>query len=375
MNTEVRCGSCGALIPASNVDTQRELATCGQCGRLMDLRRTGGDPAPARGPATAERARPPIQLPEGMSLTTTGTNLVIRRRWLRAKHWLLLALFTTAGAGVAYWWSTAGASVWLVIGTLFVVSWNFNLAGMFFNSTVVTADAAGVTVNHGPLPSLFARNASVQRQDIDQLYAGAHGARFAVLARLKSGRDQRLIAPLISPEQALFVEQQLERILGLADFPIPDELSWDGKSPAGAKAGAALVLLIPAFIAAILALFFVVSHTEVSGRLQAKAALGSWAFAANDCSSGQRESFDGVVLTATGDPHAVRVVRDPVRGSLLVIASAGQPNRVIAQDSCSRFQVNVNRTNTNINDIWVVDGNLSVECEQLAGSVVFEGCH
>jgi hypothetical protein len=64
-----------------------------------------------------------------------------------------------------------------------------------------------------------------------------------------------------------------------------------------------------------------------------------------------------------------------VRGSLLVIASAGQPNRVIAQDSCSRFQVNVNRTNTNINDIWVVDGNLSVECEQLAGSVVFEGCH
>jgi hypothetical protein len=81
------------------------------------------------------------------------------------------------------------------------------------------------------------------------------------------------------------------------------------------------------------------------------------------------------VLTATGHPRTVRVVRDPVHGSLLVIVSAGRPNVVIAQDSCSRFQVNVNRTNTSINDIWAVDGNLSVECEQLSGSVVFEGCH
>jgi hypothetical protein len=378
MTTEIHCKDCQAVIAPANIDTQRDLATCGQCGRLMDLRRVPRPALAAEASKTA-RARPPVELPAGMSVST-GVKVVIRRRWLRAKHWLLLALFGGAGAYVAYLWSSIEPNAWLVIGTLFVLSWNFNVAAMFLNSTTVTADAQRVDVRHGPLPSLFARQASVEKAQIEQLYSGSYGPRFAVMAKLKSGRILPLVTPLITAEQALFVEQQLERILGLADFRIEGELNdpgvdLAGKPAPGAASGAVLALLIPALIAGVVALFFFIARTEVSGRLQAKGALGNWTFTPDDCASGQREGFGGVVLSSSRESKELRLVRDPVRGNLLVVVTPGQPNQVLAGEGCARFQAIANRTDTSINDIWVVQGSLSIDCPDLSGSLKFDGCH
>jgi hypothetical protein len=312
-----------------------------------------------------------------------GERVVIRRRWLRAKHWFLLCLFGGAGLYVAYLWATIGANGWLVVGTLFVASWNYNLLAAFVNSTIVSAGSDGVTVRHGPLPSLFARRAAVAKADIAQLFSTTYGAHFAVAVKPKSGGMKRLVAPLVTAEQALFVERELERVLGLVDAPVPGELGADGetlqlegKSPRGASSGAGLALAIPVLIAAILGLFFVLTKTEVSGRLSASGALGSWTFEPDDCSSGQREGFGGVVLAADkARGLVVRVVQDPVRGKLVVVAAGGRPNRVIDAAACSRFDVSVIRTSTSINDIWAMDGKLALECRELSGSVTFEGCH
>jgi hypothetical protein len=311
-----------------------------------------------------------------------GERLVIRRRWLRAKHWFLLAIFAAAAVYVVYLWATLGTSAWLVIGTLFVLSWNYNVAAAFVNSTVVSAGADGVTVRHGPLPSLFARNASADKSTIAQLYSMKLGALYAVVANLKSGNSLKLVAPLITPEQALFVEQQLERTLGLVDVTVAGELGSDaltridGKTPAGAASGAVLALAIPALIAATVGLFLFVASSDASGKLQASGTLGSWVFEPDACSSGQHEGFGGVILTSKAHPgRVVRVVRDPVRGSLVVVASQGAPNHVIGSDSCSRFDVSVVRTDTSINDIWAMDGRMTLECKSLSGSATFEGCH
>ena len=318
-----------------------------------------------------------------MSVEGAGARVVIRRRWLRPKHWFLLVLFAAAAAYVAYLWTTVEASAWLVIGTVFVVMWNFSTAAMFLNSTVVTADANSVTVRHGPFPSLFARRAAVTKPHLEQLYSAKYGALFAVMAKLTSGQSLTLVAPLITAEQALFVEQELERALGLVDFAVEGELgteggtsSMQGKSPKGAASGAALTFVIPALIASIVGLFLFIAGTDVSGRLQAGGALGSWTFEPDDCVSGQREGFGGVVLNSSAHrERVVRIVRDPVRGGLIVVASAGRPNHVLSGESCKRLDVAVERTNTNINDIWAVDGSVTLECNDLSGSVVFKGCH
>lgn len=383
MTHPVHCSSCQAIIAPANIDTQRELATCGQCGRLMDLRQAQAPSVAKTDTSGRPRIRASVTLPDGMSVTTTATEVVIRRRWLRTKHWFMLALFASAAAYVGYLWATVGASGWLVVATLFAVSYNYNLISMFVNGTAVTAAADGVRVQHGPLPSLFARNAAVQKSDIEQLYSAKHGALFAVLAKLKSTETIRLVAPLITAEQALFVEQRLEMTLGLVDFAIEGELgndavpvNVDGKQPSGGSSGAALALAIPALIAGIIGVFIVATNTEVSGRFQASGELGSWTFQPDGCISGQREGFGGVVLTASTDSsRQARIVQDPVRGSLVVMASSGQPNRVFDGKACKRFDVNVRRTNTSINDIWAMDGNVAIECGDLTGAVKFETCH
>jgi hypothetical protein len=229
---------------------------------------------------------------------------------------------------------------------------------------------------------LFGRNRSLEKRNIEQLYAATYGALFAVQAKLKGGHTLRLVAPLVTADQALFIEQELERALGLVDVAIAGELGsegvrLDGKSPAGARSGAFLAVAAPLLLAGIPVLFFITAaSTEVTGRLQASGALGSWVFEPDDCVSGQREGFGGVVLTASKQPErVVRVVKDPVRGQLVVVASPQKPNHVLSRESCSRLDASAERTSTNINDIWVVDGKMTLECTDLSGSVTFEGCH
>lgn len=385
MAYEVHCGSCQAVIGPANIDEQRELATCTRCGRLTDLRRAPQASAEARPDPAKPRARPPVQLPDGMSMTTLPDKLVIRRRWLRQKHWFLLCIIGGAGAYVAYLWTTLEPSAWLVLGTLFVLSWNYNLAAMFLNSTVITAAGDGVSVQHGPLPSLFARNAAAVKSQIEQLYAAKFGAAYSVEAKLSSGQPLRLVAPLITSDQALFVEQTLERALGVADFAVEGELGGelgtapvnvDGKPPAGARSGSALAILIPLFVVSMVGLFIFISTPDVSGRLQAAGTLGTWSFEADDCDSGQLEGFGGVTLKSSkARGRVVRLVKDPVRGNLVVVASPGAPNHVISSETCPGLVVNVRRGNTNINDVWTQDGNVRLQCPELAGSVTFEGCH
>jgi len=377
---DVRCSSCQAVIGPANIDLQREIATCTRCGRLTDLR---GAPATAQGAPAAPRARRPVQLPFGMSMTTMPNRLVIRRRWLRRKHWFLLCIIGAAGAYVAYLWTALEPNAWLILGTIFVLSWNYNLAAMFVNSTVITAAGDDVSVQHGPLPTPFARNASATKSQIEQLYSATFGAAFAVQAKLKSGEPLRLVAPLVAAEQAMFVEQSLERALGLVDFAVEGELGSDavavvvdGKQPAGARSGVALALAIPLLIAGTVGLFLLAASSEVSGRLQAAGGLGTWSFDPDECNSGQHEGFGGVILKSSKNPEqVVRVVRDPVRGNLVVVASPGKPNHVITVETCPQLVVNVRRGNTNINDIWTQDGNLALECNELSGKVTFEGCH
>jgi hypothetical protein len=381
--TDVRCKNCQAVIDPANIDWERELASCARCGRLMDLRRErAAAPEKASPEPGKPRVRIPVDLPVGMSVASVaGERLVIRRRWLRQKHWFMLFLFVAAALYVGYLWATIGANAWLVIGTLFVLSWNYNLVAMFVNSTIVTADADKVTVRHGPIPSLFGRNRSLEKRSIEQLYAATYGALFAVQAKLKGGHTLTLVAPLVTADQALFIEQELERALGLVDMAIAGELgsegvSLAGKRPAGASSGAFLTLAVPLLIAGIAMLFFITASTEVTGRLQASGALGSWVFEPDDCVSGQREGFGGVVLTASKQPErVVRVVKDPVRGELVVVAAPGKPNHVLSGNSCSRLDASAERTNTSYNDIWLVNGKMTLECNDLSGSVTFEGCH
>jgi len=308
--------------------------------------------------------------------------ITIRRRWLRGKHWIFLLVCAAASVGVALLWQNQGLTGWSVVATLFVLSWDYNVTTMFVNSTVIRADRAGVDVKHGPLPSLFGLGQRLAREQVKQLFAASFGKLFAVKAQLVDGKELNLVRPLVSAEQALFVEQQLEKSLGITDFAVEGEiegasqLTLDGKPVTGARSGAALGCLIPVFIGGAIALFFFVAQSEVSGMLQASGPLGSWKFEPDDCGSGQLEGFAGVTLTSEKDAgRAVRLIKDPVKGALVVVLAPGSKNQVFTAEQCPVFLIDVERSNTQINDVWSMQGTSTLDCPGLKGAVSFAGCH
>ena len=389
--SQLKCTHCQAPLAENAVDRAREIATCQNCGRLLDVRSqlfaAQAHPSVSGGAASPPaRMRPAVELPRGMSLqrgsSRDASELVIRRRWLRGKHWIFLLVLAGLSTGLVFLWLDQGATTFTIIASLFVFTWDYNVTSMFLNSTSIIASSAGVSVRHGPMPSIFGRNKRIPREQIKQLFAAKYGQHFAVAAHVTDGSTLRLAAPLVTEAQALFVEQQLEQELGLVDFAVEGELnheahiSIEGKPLAGAKSGAALALAVPAMIAGTLGLFFLMAKTDVAGQLRASEPVGSWQFSPDDCVSGQRQGFAGVVLTSSQTPERrVRLIDDPVKGPVLVVAEQGSRNRVFEADACKVLLIHVARSNTQINDIWAVQGSSTLECPGLSGGFTFDGCH
>lgn len=314
----------------------------------------------------------------------TPGSVVIERRWLRSKHYVMLLVFLALSGVAGFFWATDGYSVPLLLGTIVLTSWDYNLLTMFLNRTFIRADQRSIEVSHGPLPNLLFRPQSLPTPSVRQLFAVAEGGSFMVKAQLADGKETKVVWPLMSNEQAIFVEQQLERALGLVDFEVPGELNsalpaaLAAPGEKGAAGGAALALIVPVTIAGALVMFFAMGASEVQGSLVAKGDTGTWTLTPDDCSSGQLSGFFGVELTSSAEPgKVVRLTRDPVRGNMLIVDEAGasRPKLVLDAAACERLNITVNRTSTSINDVWVVEGQASIACPGLTGDLTFSGCH
>jgi hypothetical protein len=181
-----------------------------------------------------------------------------------------------------------------------------------------------------------------------------------------------LVAPLVSAQQAGFVVAQISHALGQKAERMsgPDNDS----TPSASAPLKFLGLVIPLAIVGALMVFFQLTTAEVSGTLKSSGALGSWSLTPSECTSGQHEGFAGVSLSSEQSPTVIRIVSDPMRGDVLVVVRPGTKNVVLDGTSCSRFQLRSHRTDTNVNEIWLVDGSLEVNCPELSGAVTFSGC-
>jgi len=324
--------------------------------------------------------RQPVSLPEGMAIGEDSAGITIRRWWRRRKHLGILAVLIVLGALVAYRWMNVGYSVPLLIGTIVLGAWYLRLLPMLVNTTTVRVTADRIEVRHGPLPTLLFRNQSIAAAELRQLFAARWAAVYEVGAELNDGRRISLVRPLVSEEQALFVEQQLERRLGIVDVAVTGALESEKRFPTDvpARRGVGALALLPiVFVGVALFAFYKITSSEVGGSFTASGPrLGTFSFAPDDCSSGQKRGFFGVELTSSDSPDTlVRAVRDPVRGTLIAVERAGSKPIVLTPEECRSLHVRVDQTSTNINDVWVVEGSATVDCAELRGEITFEGCH
>ena len=225
------CPQCTTEIVADDINLDRLVAKCRRCHAVFGFEDTIGQ-------RTFGRSTPPLDvpLPERMALDHTGAGLRIARRWFTPGALFLLFF--------AIFW-TASISIWM-ISTIFGGFWPVSFFGVIhlgvgifllylsfanlFNTTTVLVDETALTIRHHPLPFPGKR---LEPGRIHQLYArekvtrgrGSSHVTYELHALTDQDRHQKLVTGLTEPEQALFLEQQIERRLRITDRPMRGELA------------------------------------------------------------------------------------------------------------------------------------------------------
>ncbi len=252
---EIKCTSCGARIPADDVNLERMVAKCRGCNSVFDF----SEQIASAGAASVQRRRPFVGLPERMTVIVDQReiadaegyrdaggdrrgDLVIRRRWFEPQKHLFMLVFCLFWDGfLAFWYrSVVGFAEPAGFGILFTVFPLIHVAigvgltyatiASIFNTTLVGVRGGDFFVHHGPIP--WRGNRTLPAQSIRQLFcvekvtSGKRGdtRTYQLAAILDGGERVPLVSGLPAVEQALFLEQALEERLGIVDVAVAGEI-------------------------------------------------------------------------------------------------------------------------------------------------------
>ncbi len=215
------CKNCNTEIGATNTDPNDQLIICPTCEVVYQ--------ATGEGDRLASFKPSDRKLPSKMSVEVLNDELIITRRWIGllpvallsiTSFMLIFGLFFSEVHTLEF---VINPLTWLMFGV-----WYFSLSRVV-NSTVVRITPQHLMVKQGPLP--LRRNTHLNAQDIKQLYVKQHVQRnrkgntttYQVHLTDRNGQHKELVSGLERPEQALFLEQEIERYLGIKDRSMPGE--------------------------------------------------------------------------------------------------------------------------------------------------------
>ncbi|MBU2572551.1 MAG: hypothetical protein KKH28_00525 [Elusimicrobia bacterium] len=228
---KLNCPHCSRTIPAENINIQTAIAKCGSCSAVFGF----ADKVPGTAPFGSSKRT--VELPKGYSVDHDGTGLVITRRWWSWKYLALLGFCVFWNGFLVVWYFIAFTKGGPLIMKLFPllhvaagVALTYTGVAGLVNRTRITVNTAEVKVKHFPLPWLG--NRLIPRQEIDQLFceekitSGKNRMHYSynLSAVMRGGNRLKLVSGLDTPENALFLEQQIEGFLGITDRPVAGEM-------------------------------------------------------------------------------------------------------------------------------------------------------
>jgi hypothetical protein len=227
----ITCAQCGADVLAENINIDNLIAKCNFCHAVF---RFDDQLEPSQKPSPPHRLEVPM--PKGIEVLPMGNRLEIIRKWFSLKI-IFFTAFTVFWDGfmIAWFGIAFSQQQWLMaafgtlhgavgLGLLYYV-----LAG-YLNRTVITVNRSLFTIKHTPLP--WPGNKLLNPLDMTQLYCKERMHRnknsisytYEVHAISKDNEHTKLITGLDNSEQALYIEQEIERFLNIEDQPVRGEL-------------------------------------------------------------------------------------------------------------------------------------------------------
>jgi hypothetical protein len=246
---ELKCKSCGATLNPENIVPRLAMARCDHCGAVFAL---SGVPWSGAREKAESIERPQVPMPKGIRVQAFGDSLEITRRWYN-HGFLFLAFFCLMWNGFMIVWHVIALSMgaWFMslfglLHTAVGIGLAYFTGAGFLNRTVIRARRGLIEVTSGPVP--WPGNLTLSTDDLEQLYCtekvrqGKNGTSCSYeIHAITSGPPdsftwgsrsapspgkvrKTLLKGLTDAEQALFIEQQLERFLGIEDKPVRGEI-------------------------------------------------------------------------------------------------------------------------------------------------------
>lgn len=176
-----------------------------------------------------------VGLPDKLALNRRGSEIEIVRTWFGSQV-LFMTFFAVFWDGFLYfWYAKLGDSpdpmmryfpmihVAVGIGITYYV-----LCG-WFNRTCITVGRGKVSVRHGPLP--WFGNLEMEASALKQLYAkeritssrNGTTVRYDLNALTSDGRSIKFVGGMENSDQAVYIEQEIEKFLGIKDGQVKGE--------------------------------------------------------------------------------------------------------------------------------------------------------
>lgn len=180
-----------------------------------------------------ERKPLEVGLPDKIEIHQRGMGIEIARRWFGPRFYPLIP-FTVAWNYGAYAFFTdgqvmSGPDLWVAFGI--GVAFLYGTIAAIFNKTLVTVDRDRLAVRHSPVP--WPGNREISASDLKQLYTkekiqkigdGGIAVTYEIRALTHRGKSVQLLRGLDESEQARFIEQEIEKHLGIEDTRVWDEV-------------------------------------------------------------------------------------------------------------------------------------------------------
>jgi len=240
---DIRCPTCNAKIAASAANVVEMVAKCEACDVVFDF----AAPASLGRAVQPAVSAAPVPLPPGITVERQESSifgdyrhapreagqLVITRRWFRWSLLPLLGFCVIWDGFLIVWYGNVLTGNAPLIAGLFPllhvavgVGLTYSCLAGLFNRTVIRVAGGRLTVRHGPIP--WIGNRDVPTDELRQLYTEqvvssgkSQTVRYNVHAIVAVGPTLSIVSKLEEQAQALYIEKEIERHLGIEDQRVP----------------------------------------------------------------------------------------------------------------------------------------------------------
>jgi hypothetical protein len=177
-----------------------------------------------------------LGLPDKLELRHEGSGIEIIRKWFGWRVLMMTGFAVFWNVFLVSWYSIAlpSGNMMMTLFPLIHVAVGVGIAygalAGWVNTTRIRVDQGRIAVRHGPLPWLG--NKDLDGSTLKQLYSKEKISRgrnsttvtYEVHALTANGRNEKLLSGLESSEQALYIEQEIERYFRIEDAPVRGQI-------------------------------------------------------------------------------------------------------------------------------------------------------